>query len=799
MYYPIWDVPIATAPMVIAFVALIHVFISHYAVGGGLLIARENSRALRNDEDAYREYWKKHAKFFILLTVPLGAITGVGIWFSIGLASPLATETLIRVFAFGWAIEWCFFLLEIVSGFALYYFWDRFTPRVSSFVGWVYGISAWISLVLITGITSFMLNSTGLIDDWESTGNFWHAFLNVQFLPQTIARTGCALTLGSFYVLAHATLMEKNLDVRELVVKRMRLPAFFGLFLIVAGVAGWAYFLPESSRLTLERAAATNIFAGLFVAILVGLTILLIVGPCAKPRETSFGAALAMTLMGFAAVGVAEFVREAVRKPYVVDRVVYGHQILREDVAKLRQTGYLYNGTWTVLELDKLQESYPELAISAERYLGVPTVHLETPEYVLRAKQTDANAEAPNESDAAPVEGEGAAPVEGGENFETSPAQGTDDLLGANRTEYYYQTVAYRQSLGGDSRFAPTSTQASAQTSAQTLNQSAQPLPNGSLNATAPQTFDSAQGLGVQATQNPQPGVRSATRPATRPVAQPATQPAAQPVAQPATRPAAQPVAQPAAQLETASASARRTAARAAAPDPLVETVVPDPQGVTERATPVSAAPATPVAAELFDEAADSVDATALGDANASGENAVVAADASEAKTSAELDLEINGPIARGNEDLLKVSREDRIKLGRTMFLYHCNSCHASSRGYSALGPMTSGLTQEEIAQFALTLNHSHFYMPPWSGTEVEAELLAEYVASISAKTPNNVFLKSKPKKVAPKEDVEGEKGEGEEGSEGREGEGGEGGGLETPAPESSDELSELPSGLGAM
>ena len=43
------------------------------------------------------------------------------------------------------------------------------------------------------------------------------------------------------------------------------------------------------------------------------------------------------------------------------------------------------------------------------------------------------------------------------------------------------------------------------------------------------------------------------------------------------------------------------------------------------------------------------------------------------------------------------------------------------------------------------------------------------------------------------------EKGEGEEGSEGGEGEGGEGGGLETPAPESSDELSELPSGLSAM
>jgi AGZA family xanthine/uracil permease-like MFS transporter len=35
---------------------------------------------------------------FILLTVVYGAITGVGIWWTIGLASPLATEALIHIF-----------------------------------------------------------------------------------------------------------------------------------------------------------------------------------------------------------------------------------------------------------------------------------------------------------------------------------------------------------------------------------------------------------------------------------------------------------------------------------------------------------------------------------------------------------------------------------------------------------------------------------------------------------------------------------------------------------------------------
>ena len=47
MYYPWLDVPFLTSPMLIAAIALLHVFVSHYAVGGGLLLACENSRALR--------------------------------------------------------------------------------------------------------------------------------------------------------------------------------------------------------------------------------------------------------------------------------------------------------------------------------------------------------------------------------------------------------------------------------------------------------------------------------------------------------------------------------------------------------------------------------------------------------------------------------------------------------------------------------------------------------------------------------------------------------------------------------
>src|SRR3972149_2541086 len=158
MHYPWWYVPYLTSPMLIAVIATVHVLVSHYAVGGGLFLAVETAHAYRTKDRAYLDYIKRHAGFFILLTVVFGAITGVGIWWTIGLASPLATELLIRIFVFGWAAEWVFFVLEIASAFIFFYYWGKLTEKTHLAMAWIYALAAWISLVLITGITAFMLN-----------------------------------------------------------------------------------------------------------------------------------------------------------------------------------------------------------------------------------------------------------------------------------------------------------------------------------------------------------------------------------------------------------------------------------------------------------------------------------------------------------------------------------------------------------------------------------------------------------------------------------------------------------------
>jgi cytochrome bd ubiquinol oxidase subunit I len=369
MHYPWWYVPYLTSPMLIAIIATVHVLVSHYAVGGGLFLAVETAHAYRTKDRAYLDYIKRHAGFFILLTVVFGAITGVGIWWTIGLASPLATELLIRIFVFGWATEWVFFVLEIASAFIFYYYWGILSEKTHVTVAWIYALAAWISLVLITGITAFMVNP----GDWPENSNFWTAFFNPQFIPQTIARTGGALLLTSLYVYFHASLTIKDSRLRDMIGHRSARPALAGAVLVTVGGALWYYYLPQSAKAIMAGVASLNILIALIFALTIITFFLLYFGPYRNPGWLSPGFAGALLLFGLAAFCTGEFIREAVRKPYIIYNVVLGNQILPEEVPQFREQGYLESGVWTKAYVTKY---YPEACIDGtiqeKRLLDLP-------------------------------------------------------------------------------------------------------------------------------------------------------------------------------------------------------------------------------------------------------------------------------------------------------------------------------------------------------------------------------------------------------------------------------------------
>jgi cytochrome bd ubiquinol oxidase subunit I len=369
MHYPWWYVPHLTAPMLIAIIATVHVLVSHYAVGGGLFLAVEIGHAYRTKDKAYLEYLKRHAAFFILLTVVFGAITGVGIWWTIGLASPLATELLIRTFVFGWATEWVFFVIEMVSAFTFYYYWGRLAEKTHIAIAWIYALAAWISLVLITGITAFMLNP----GDWVDNQNFWTAFFNPQFIPQTIARTGGALLLTSLYVYFHASLTIKDSRMRDMIGSRSARPALAGAIMITLGGLAWFYFLPNSAKAILAGVASLNILIALIFALTIITFFLLYFGPYRNPGWLSPGFAGSLMLFGLAAFSTGEFIREAVRKPYIIYNVMFGNQIQPEEISAIREKGYLESGLWTKAFVSKYYpEAVVESKIQTKRLLELP-------------------------------------------------------------------------------------------------------------------------------------------------------------------------------------------------------------------------------------------------------------------------------------------------------------------------------------------------------------------------------------------------------------------------------------------
>lgn len=346
MEYPLWSVPFLTAPMLIPVVAIAHVIVAQFAVGGGFLLADGVAWAYRHGRADILAYLRDLARFFVLLTLVFGALTGVGIWWTIGLTSPESTSALIHVFVFGWATEWVVFVVEIVSAFAFYYLWDRLKPREHIAMGWIYAVAAWLSLVLITGITAFML-TTGR---WTPEANFFVAFFNPSFLPQMLIRTGGSLAIAALWIGVHLSFRASE-ALREELCFRLSRWALLGMLLIFIG--GLAYFavLPDHARLNILRAPMLVIMAALnFGVTLIALSAFGLGfarrGGWINPPE-----ALLMLLIGVVAITTGEFLREGARKPYRIEGYILSPGVRVADVATLQREGLIPHSPWLQLHL----------------------------------------------------------------------------------------------------------------------------------------------------------------------------------------------------------------------------------------------------------------------------------------------------------------------------------------------------------------------------------------------------------------------------------------------------------------
>jgi mono/diheme cytochrome c family protein len=321
MNYPVWDVAFG-AGLLIALVAVLHVFVSHFAVGGGLFLVLTERKARRENDQPLLGWLKSHTKFFVLVTVVYGAVSGVGIWFTIALISPLATSNLIHAYVWGWAIEWVFFFLEITAALLYLYGWNRLDAKLHEWYGWIYFIAAFASMVIINGIITFMLTS----GRWVQNHQFWTGFFNPTYFPSLAFRFVISLALAGIYALITAS-VQKDPELKARIVRWSALWIVPSLIALVP--LGWWYIrdIPKEIWASARGPMPTGTHFAFLAGVLLIVTFTLAFLTLIRPAHLHIAFSLLVALVALGAMGSFEFVREAIRKPYVIGNYLYANSI----------------------------------------------------------------------------------------------------------------------------------------------------------------------------------------------------------------------------------------------------------------------------------------------------------------------------------------------------------------------------------------------------------------------------------------------------------------------------------------
>ena len=365
MNYPFWDIPILGSGWVIGIIAIFHVMISQFAVGGGLYLPLAERKAMRMPEGPLRDAWLTqlavYSKFFLILTAVFGTVSGVGIWFAIGLTHPEATSTLIHNFVFGWAMEWVFFLVELTTIAVYYSTWGKIDPKLHLKVGWVYAGASAFTLIIINGILTFMLTPG---DTWlavAGTGHeaskFWYAFFNPTYWPSLFLRTCVCCALAGIWALITASRIDgdKQPELKTSLVKwsvKWLVPSFVATPFILI----WYLWMVPASQRALLSLGIDTIGSGTFsvitrIALLIIITSATIVGVAyflayRNPRDFNLSHAIALLLLALMATGAGEYSREMLRKPYVIGRWMFSNGVRVPYVSRFNQEGYLAHSMW---------------------------------------------------------------------------------------------------------------------------------------------------------------------------------------------------------------------------------------------------------------------------------------------------------------------------------------------------------------------------------------------------------------------------------------------------------------------
>lgn len=355
MDFPTFHADLIGNRAIIAVIATLHVLINHgLAVGMMPLIAIMEWHGQRTADPRWDQLAYRILFAAFIVTTTIGAMTGVGIWLSASLINPYAIGSLIRVFFWGWFVEWLVFITEVCLILAYFQTWKRWATggakRRHIRLGFALALFSWITMAIIVSILGFMMDP----GNWLAERSLWSGLMNPIYVPQLAFRTPLALAMAGV-VAAFLTIciVPRRDPFRAQALQALNLWTLFFAPVTLAGGWWYASVIPGAMRenvgtalLTMQFEAWQSDFLLLIVAT-AGLLFLMaqvaVFRPNWVPRigyVLSLGAVIWLT-------GHFERVREFVRKPYVIGNYMYANGLRAADYALLRRDGVLAHATYS--------------------------------------------------------------------------------------------------------------------------------------------------------------------------------------------------------------------------------------------------------------------------------------------------------------------------------------------------------------------------------------------------------------------------------------------------------------------
>lgn len=386
MDFPMFHLDWLNDRFLIAAIAILHVLINHgLAVGfvpyitwleqKGVSLGGANKITDDNwDHMAYRMM-----KVAFIITTSVGAMTGVGIWFSAALVSPASIGSLIRVFYFAWFTEWLVFVTEVIFIMVYFLTWKNSNKTIVSKMrhirfGWFLSLFSWFTMAIIVSILGFMMDP----GNWLSNHNFMNGVTNPIYLPQLLFRTPTAMVVAGMFGYALVMLYsKKNTEIRWRAVRSTAKWILVWVPFSLAGAVLYYKVMPEVMKANMSTAVGTIEFEKYYnllkYVILGSISLVVVVAAFGwyKPKKINFLTVLIPCLLSFGFLGLFERVREFIRKPYVIGNYMYSNILRKEDYPLYQRDGILkyatYTSTPTVTDSNRIEAGKNVFMLSCSR------------------------------------------------------------------------------------------------------------------------------------------------------------------------------------------------------------------------------------------------------------------------------------------------------------------------------------------------------------------------------------------------------------------------------------------------